>query len=134
MVVADEVKRITSRPWVRHVISVSALLTSLYACSGPIIAPMVKAYAADSLIEVLKDNGMDPSAIAEMKQQGITNGVDIKNVNSDIQKVQNDVNMINNNINKLIQSQAVAAQQNMDTKEIVEKLLRLQLQDRGTGQ
>jgi hypothetical protein len=77
----------------RHVTSIGVVIIGLWSFSGP----FVESYAADALLKVLKEQGIDPTAIEEMKQQGIENGNEIGAVKTEIQELEAAITQMNTN-------------------------------------
>lgn len=78
----------------RHILSVCGVLTTLWLFSGP----LVKAYAADAFVEMLKEQGMAPEDFAAIKSK--TN-----EIASDNEKIKGDLNSVKQ------QNQAISAKQ-----------------------
>lgn len=105
----------------RHATSATLILFALWNFSGPFI----EAYAADALLKVLKENGVDPDVIEEMKQQGVANGEEIGDIKGDVQEIQE-------TINKVSTAVAGQAQSVENVERLVQELVRAQL-NRRTG-
>ena len=67
----------------RHILSICGVLTTLWLFSGP----LVKAYAADAFVEMLKEQGMDPEDFAAIKSK--TN-----EIAGDNEKIKTDLNAV----------------------------------------
>jgi hypothetical protein len=105
----------------RHVTSIGVVVVGLYHFSGPYIEKA----AADALLNVLKEQGIDPTVIEEMKQQGVENGKDIGAVKTEIQELEGIVKQMN--INDAVQTQTLK-----NVEGLLEEVVRAQL-NRRTG-
>lgn len=93
--------------------SFAATCIVLYSFSGPIIDTFVRPAAAQAIRQVLKDNGLDPEVLKDVKEQSEQNGADIADVNTDIEK-----------LNKQVLENTLTVQ---NTDRVVQQLLRLEL-------
>lgn len=106
----SELKSITIGQLFRMFTSVFATLAALWIFAGP----FVKSYAADALLDVLIQQGVDPKAISEMQAQGIKNGKDIGDLGKDNDKINEELNLVQRQnqliINKVENSAALLEQ------------------------
>lgn len=78
----------------RHILSICGVLTTLWMFSGP----LVKAYAADAFVEMLKEQGMDPEDFAAIKSK-------TDEISADNDKIRGDLNSVKQ------QNQAISIKQ-----------------------
>jgi hypothetical protein len=121
--IIDELKQTTAAQLFRHATTVGMIITPLWLFSGP----FVKAYASDALLEVLKQQGIDPQAISEMKSQGIQNGNSIKNLDEDADKIRGDLNAIKQQVGQVANQIQEQTAQSARQENLLNKLLELQL-------
>lgn len=121
--VINELKNTTAAQLFRHATTLGMVITPLWLFSGP----FVKAYAADALLEVLKQQGIDPQAIREMQRQGTLNGESIKNLDEDADKIRGDLNTIKQQVGQVANQIQEQAAQSTRQESLLNKLLELQL-------
>lgn len=106
----SELKSITVGQLFRMFTSIFATLAALWIFAGP----FVKSYAADALLDVLVQQGVDPKAISEMQAQGIKNGKDIGDLGKDTDRINEELNLVQRQnqliINKVENSAALLEQ------------------------
>lgn len=106
----SELKSITIGQLFRMLTSIAGTLVALWVFAGP----FVKSYAADALLDVLVQQGVDPKAISEMQAQGIKNGKDIGDISKDADQIHDELNLVQRQnqliINKVENSAALLEQ------------------------
>lgn len=88
--IIDGLKQVTVGQILRMFTGIGTTLTMLYLFAGP----FVKSYAGEALLDVLIQQGVDPQAIAEMKKQGIANGINIGELAVDADKIRSDLSAV----------------------------------------
>jgi hypothetical protein len=103
----------------RHLLQFAGVMAVGWTFAGPV----VRSYGGDLALEILTKQGLDPAAIAEMKQQGIENGQDIGAVKGDVKELQDTLNEVSTTI--AAQTQSVE-----NVERLVQELVRAQLNRR----
>lgn len=111
-----ELKNITIGQLFRVFTSIAGTLVTLWVFAGP----FVKSYAADALLDVLIQQGVDPKAVKEMQAQGIKNGKDIGDLGKDADKIHDELNLVQRQ-NQLIINKVE------NSASLLEQLLKAQL-------